>query len=121
MLPRRTGSRQRFLGHVHAEQVPDGYRPGAGDPHPRRFLHASLDHGRSQSSGRGTSAGRAAAEGGAENAEAENAKKTEERGRGTSKIAIPRAGASTAATRAHPLIACTAPDKVRIVRGSHHA
>jgi hypothetical protein len=34
-------------------------------------------------------------------------------------IAIPAAPASTAAAR--PLIACTAPDKVRIVRASHHA
>jgi len=125
MLPRRTSSRQRFLCHLHAQQVPPGDRPGAGDSHPGRFLHASFDDRRSQSSGRGTSAGRAAAKGRAENLEAEKAEKAEGRGRGAAcrGITIPRTAASTsaAATRADPLIACTAPDKVRIVRRSHHA
>ncbi len=46
-----------FHGHLHPEQVPAGHRPGACDPHPRRFLDSGVDHDRSQSGGRGTSAG----------------------------------------------------------------
>ena len=53
----------RFLGHLHAEQVPAGDDPGAGDPQSRRFIHPRHDDVRSQSGGGGTAAGRPAAQG----------------------------------------------------------
>src|SRR6202051_2425818 len=92
---------------VQLESVPQGadartsLGPGCKTP-------CSVD--RPQSGGRGAPAGRPTAEGGAENAEAEKAKTPEGHGRGAScRIGIPRAGTGTAAARAHPLIACTAP------------
>jgi hypothetical protein len=109
LLGCRARCRCRFLGDLHAEQVPAGYRPGAGHPHPRRFLHPRLDHSRSQSGDRRTSAGGPAAEGGTEAIEAEKAKTTQGDGRSPRSIAFPRSGASTPAGRAWPLTACTAP------------
>ena len=87
---------------------------------PGDFSTPCVDDDRSQSGGRGTSAGRPAAEGGPENADAEKAETAQGRGRGARGIALPQAGATGPAS-AHPLIACTAPDRLRIVRGSHHA
>jgi hypothetical protein len=73
------------------------------------FLHPRLDHGRSQSGDRRTSAGGPAAESSAEAIEAEKAKTTQGDGRSPRSIALPRSGASTPAGRAWPLMACTAP------------
>jgi hypothetical protein len=95
-----------FLGHLHAEQVPAGYPPGAGHPHPRRFLHPRLDNGRSQPGHRRTSAGWPAPRGGAEGGEAEKAK-TAQTG---PCVAVPRSVAHIRAGCAQPLTACTAPD-----------
>jgi hypothetical protein len=100
----------RFLGHLHAEQVPAGYRPGASHPHPRRFLQPRLHHGRSQPGDCRTSADGPAAQGGAEDIEAEEAKTTQADGRSPRSIAVPRSGAGLRAGRARPVTACAAPD-----------
>src|SRR6266446_9055643 len=110
LLGCRARGRCRFLRHLHAEQVPAGYGPGAGHSHPRRFLQPRLDHGRSQPRDRRTSAGGPATQGGTEDIEAEKAKTTQADGRGTRGIALPRSGAGLRAGHAWPLIACTAPD-----------
>jgi hypothetical protein len=107
----RAGSRHRFLGHLHAEQIPARDGAGAGDPYPRRFLQPRIDHARSQSGGRGTSARWSAATAGAETDEAEAAETAQGRsGAAARGIAVPRSGASTAAsaTAACPLITCIA-------------
>jgi hypothetical protein len=109
--------RQRFLGHLHPEQVSAGNRPGAGHSNPRRFLCSRVDDGRSQSGCRGTSAGWPSPEARPKNAEAADEAKTAQvccvrPGR----IVLPEPCAGT-----QPLIACTAPNRVRIVRRSQRA
>ena len=101
----------------------------AGHPYPRRFLHACVDDDRSQSGGRGTSAGGPAAAGAPGKPMRPKKPKPPK-----STTAAPAAGSpvpgpaiaptgpgTTGPAAAHPLIACTAPDRLRIVRGSHHA
>src|SRR6202035_3220535 len=63
---------------------------------PGDFSTPRLDHVRSQSGGRGTSAGRPAAETGAEDDEAEAEEAETAEGRGPRGIAIPRAGTNAA-------------------------
>jgi len=101
LLGRRIGSRQRFLGHLHAEQVPAGDDPGAGHPRP---LRPRLDDARSQSGCCGTSARGSAAEG-CPKARAEAEAKTTRDRRGPRGIGIPGPCGDTG----QPLIACTAP------------
>ena len=97
-------------------KVPAGDRPGAGRPYPRRFRQSGVDHARSQSGCRGTSAGRPSAEGRPQDAKAEKAKPAQGR-RGP----CGSAGAAANARPDHPLNACTAAEKVRIVCAAHHA
>ena len=100
-------SRGRVLGYLCAEQVPAGDRSGAG--HTRRFPQPQCTDDHAQSGGCGTSAGASPAEAGQEN-KAEKAEGYD--GGGSCRIALPSD---------RPLIPRTAPDQVRIVRGSHRA
>ena len=132
LLGHRHASRQRLHGHLHAEQVPAGDRSRQVIRDPRRFRQRR--HGRRSIPIRCSRelhpAGpppKPSASDAAEEAEAAQGAAAACR-----RIALPRAGAAPppaadsaprAADRAArpPLIACAAPDRLRIVRASHHA